>query len=215
MLMSLISFFLVLAMPLSLLLLWSLACLLICALSRAKSVGKLLLLWIGLWGIFYACHIGQSYHAYFRMLGALFGFMLLLYPLFFLMAALMSYSSSELSTVLRQWKLPEAMGMTVSIFFRYLPEFNRQRQRIKEGRKLRRLGFTWKDPLRSFTTMVVPLAYQALAITDHLTAALLCKGVLYEGPKTSIKHYAFLWQDGLLALFILLMIGATLWLKHF
>lgn len=136
-----------------------------------------------------------------------------LFPLYICFKTLELYSSSEISSSLRKLKAPWLVSLTISIFFRYLPEFKKQINDIRDGAKIRGITLSFLKPIRSFEYLVVPMIYKGLHISDAITGSMIVKGVTYKGPKTNYRNLNFLIQDYIILLIYILIFGGALWQK--
>lgn len=141
----------------------------------------------------------------------LLGMMFKIYPIFFLVGILSSYSSSEQLGAYRSVGIPWRISLTMALIYRFLPDFKMKRKEIKEGMALRGLAIDPLQPVRSIELMVVPMISKALSFSDAISAALYVKGAEYPCEKTIYRKLAFTFFDGFVLLVFLFILGVSLW----
>lgn len=137
-----------------------------------------------------------------------------LFPLWILAGIAMAFNTSEIIASLRKLRLPNHLCIGIAIFIRFIPEYRRYVKEIKEGLKVRNIGFRLAAPIRSIELYLVPMIYKAFETGDTLTSALLTKGIEFDGRKTSYVDLSLTWRDCVAILVGLGLIGIMIWEKQ-
>ena len=136
-----------------------------------------------------------------------------LFPLWILAVVLSSFGTSIMICSLRKLHLPNALCIGVSIFFRFIPEYREYLSEIREGLKVRGMGFSIMRPIHSLEIYLVPMIYKAFETGEILTCALITKGIEYDCKKTSYEDLSFTWKDYSVIFIGLIFMGITIWQK--
>lgn len=148
--------------------------------------------------------------------GALYTMLLIilkLCPIWILAKVLSSHTSSELMNAFRKVHFSQKITISIAVFFRFVPEFITRLKEIKEGAKIRGLGFSILHPVKSFEIFVVPLMYKALSISDTLTCSIITKGIEYPCKKTCYRTMNFTYRDVLFIFLSLGILGGAIWTR--
>ena len=98
-------------------------------------------------------------------------------------------------------------------FFRFIPEYREYLSEIREGLKVRGMGFSIMRPIHSLEIYLVPMIYKAFETGEILTCALITKGIEYDCKKTSYEDLSFTWKDYSVIFIGLIFMGITIWQK--
>ena len=81
------------------------------------------------------------------------------------------YNSAQLLSALETIHIPRVLVVAVTITLKYIPTFRREFTYITESMRLRGIGFTWKQPVKSFQYFIVPQLFRCAALAEEVTAA--------------------------------------------
>lgn len=96
---------------------------------------------------------------------------------------------------LRKLKLPQKTMIAITVGIRYFPDVKTQLHIIRKAAYLRGLNISIIHPKQSFELVVVPLLHRSLRISDDLSAAIISKGIEYDGEKTSLHELRLSFRD--------------------
>lgn len=122
------------------------------------------------------------------------------------------YNSAQLLSALEIMHIPRVLVVAVTITLKYIPTFRREFTYITESMRLRGIGFTWKQPVKSFQYFIVPQLFRCAALAEEVTAAGLVKGI--DAPKRRTSFYeekASLIDVAVLMIFTLGLAGGFVW----
>lgn len=122
------------------------------------------------------------------------------------------YNSAQLLSALETIHIPRVLVVAVTITLKYIPTFRREFTYITESMRLRGIGFTWKQPVKSFQYFVVPQLFRCAALAEEVTAAGLVKGIDAPMRRTSFyEEKASLIDVAVLMIFTLGLAGGFVW----
>lgn len=136
-----------------------------------------------------------------------------LFPLWSLAGIATNFNISEIIASLRKTKLPNNLCIGVSIFIRFIPEYKRYLNEIKEGLKVRNISFNILQPIHSIEMYLVPMIYKAFETGNVLTCALITKGIEFDCKKTSYADLSLTWCDYAAMIVGVGFIGIAIWEK--
>lgn len=183
--------------------------------SDRRKAGCLLLAYGVLYLFVFLMH---RYIRAFGWFGAIYTMALIitkLYPLWLLCAAIISYNTSETMNSLRALKLPNHICISVSIFFRFLPEYINYFKDVKEGLRVRGISFDIRKPRKSVEVYIVPMINKAFKTGEVITGSLITKGIEYDCKKTSYREIQPKLLDYVIAFMAICLLGVNLWMKFF
>ena len=122
------------------------------------------------------------------------------------------YNSAQLLSALETIHIPRVLVVAVTITLKYIPTFRREFTYITESMRLRGIGFTWKQPVKSFQYFIVPQLFRCAALAEEVTAAGLVKGIDAPMRRTSFyEEKASLIDVAVLMIFTLGLAGGFVW----
>lgn len=122
------------------------------------------------------------------------------------------YNSAQLLSALETMHIPRVLVVAVTITLKYIPTFRREFTYITESMRLRGIGFTWKQPVKSFQYFIVPQLFRCAALAEEVTAAGLVKGIDAPMRRTSFyEEKASLIDVAVLMIFTLGLAGGFVW----
>ncbi|WP_405375763.1 energy-coupling factor transporter transmembrane component T [Pseudobutyrivibrio sp.] len=122
------------------------------------------------------------------------------------------YNSAQLLSALETMHIPRVLVVAVTITLKYIPTFRREFSYITESMRLRGIGFTWKQPVKSFQYFIVPQLFRCAALAEEVTAAGLVKGIDAPMRRTSYYEEKVTFIDGLvLIVFVAGLAGGFVW----
>ena len=122
------------------------------------------------------------------------------------------YNSAQLLSALETIHIPRVLVVAVTITLKYIPTFRREFTYITESMRLRGIGFTWKQPVKSFQYFIVPQLFRCAAPAEEVTAAGLVKGIDAPMRRTSFyEEKASLIDVAVLMIFTLGLAGGFVW----
>ena len=102
------------------------------------------------------------------------------------------------------------IGIGITVFFRFIPEYREYLSEIREGLKARNIEITVFRPIHSLEVYLVPMIYKAFETGETLSCALITKGIEYDCKKTSYQDLSFTWRDYAVILVGLILLGITI-----
>lgn len=171
---------------------------------------------ISYFSLFCVVYLMNKYMMMSHISGALYTMLLIilkLCPIWILAKVLSSHTSSELMNAFRKAHFSQKITISIAVFFRFVPEFITRLKEIKEGARVRGLGFSILHPVKSFEIFVVPLMYKALSISDTLTCSIITKGIEYPCKKTCYRTMNFTYRDVLFIFLSLGILGGAIWTR--
>lgn len=122
------------------------------------------------------------------------------------------YNSAQLLSALETMHIPRVLVVAVTITLKYIPTFRREFSYITESMRLRGIGFTWKQPVKSFQYFIVPQLFRCAALAEEVTAAGLVKGIDAPMRRTSYYEEKVTFIDALvLIVFVAGLAGGFVW----
>ncbi len=122
------------------------------------------------------------------------------------------YNSAQLLSALETMHIPRVLVVAVTITLKYIPTFRREFSYITESMRLRGIGFTWKQPVKSFQYFIVPQLFRCAALAEEVTAAGLVKGIDAPMRRTSYFEEKVTFIDALvLIVFVAGLAGGFVW----
>lgn len=89
---------------------------------------------------------------------------------------------NELMTALRKFRIPMIVLIPMAVMYRYIPTIRQEIVYVHESLVMRGLhSSVWKimrHPVRSIEHFIIPLLFRSEKITEELSAATLCKGLM-------------------------------------
>ena len=105
----------------------------------------------------------------------------------------------ELTLGLRKLRTPESILIPVIVMVRFLPAIKQDYQHIRDAMKFRGIflskGDMFKQPVRFFEYIIIPMMMSAGNTAQDLTIASLAKGISRKNKHTSIERIGFNIQD--------------------
>ncbi len=90
---------------------------------------------------------------------------------------------------MEKMKFPRAIIIPIAVTFRYFPAFKEDKKNIKRAMKMR--GITFKNPLRYFEYVGVPMIISATSIADDISKAAETKCIADPCKKTRYFEVKF------------------------
>lgn len=134
-------------------------------------------------------------------------------PVMMIARILSECSPGKFMESLRRMKAPQSLIISLSVAIRFLPDVRQQIRDIIKAAKIRGLQFSLFRPLYSFELVLVPVLHRSLKVADELSAAIITKGVEFEGPKTSYHELSFGVADFVMIATYTLIVAGAIWLN--
>ncbi len=105
------------------------------------------------------------------------------------------YNASQMLSALQVLPLPKMAIIGLTVTLRYIPTFRKEWAIIKEAMALRGIQMSWRRPVHSFSYMLVPQLFRAVALSGELSCAGVTKGLGAPNRRSSYYQQGFGWPD--------------------
>jgi energy-coupling factor transport system permease protein len=117
---------------------------------------------------------------------------------------------TEFIAAFRKMRLPDALIISFSVMFRFIPTIHEEWTSIRSAMKFRGIGISVRNvaskPMMTLEYTLVPLLMSTATIASELAAASLARGLDSGGKHTCIVDVRFRFQDYLVVLFCVLLV---------